>query len=103
MIPAELTGGPHFAAFNAYYIRQTKGRWAGQPLIFEDWQNEFWYEALELDPTTGLRVYTEVGLGIPRKNGKSTMASAMGLYLLTSDGEAQPEIYVAAPRRCGGR
>jgi hypothetical protein len=41
-------------------------------------------------------VYQEVLLGIPRKNGKSTIASAGGLYLLTSDGENEPEVYIAA-------
>lgn len=99
MVPDELTGGPHFAAFNRHYIRQTKGRWGGQPLVFEDWQTEFWYEALELDPATGLRIYQEVGLGIPRKNGKSTMASGGGLYFLVADGENEPEVYVGAAAR----
>jgi phage terminase large subunit-like protein len=91
-----LTDGPRLAAFSQRYIRQTKGRWAGQPLIFEDWQQEFWDEALELDSLTGLRVYQEVILGIPRKNGKSTIASAGGVYLLTADGENEPEVYIAA-------
>lgn len=53
-------------------------------------------EALEFDPATGLRIYNEVGLGIPRKNTKSTMASAAGLYMLDADGESEPEVYVAA-------
>lgn len=75
-----LTGGPHFAACSERYIRHTKGRWAGQPLVFEAWQREFWWEALEFDPATGLRIYDEVGLGLPRKNSKSTMASGAGLY-----------------------
>lgn len=96
MIPDALTGGPRFAAYCERYIRQTKGRWSGQPLVFEDWQREFWWEAFEFDPATGLRVYNEVGLGIPRKNSKSTMASAAGIYLLDADGEAEPEVYVAA-------
>lgn len=93
---ATLTDGPRLAAFSQRYIRQTKGRWAGQPLLFEPWQQDFWDEALEVDESTGVRVYTEVLLGIPRKNGKSTMASAAGLYLLTSDGENEPEVYIAA-------
>lgn len=96
MVPDELTGGPRFAAFCERYVRHTKGRWARQPFILDDWQREFWWEALEVDPTTGLRVYTEVGLGIPRKNGKSTMASAAGQYFLVADGEDEPEVYVAA-------
>jgi phage terminase large subunit-like protein len=93
-----FTGGPHFEAFCAKYIRHTRGRreWTGQPLILEPWQRAFWNEALELDPVSGLRIYTEIGLGLPRKNGKSTMASASGLYGLVADGEPEPEVYVAA-------
>jgi phage terminase large subunit-like protein len=94
-----LSGGPHFAAYCERYVRHTKGRWAGRPLIYEPWQRDFWWEALEFDPDTGLRIYSEVGLGIPRKNSKSTMASAAGLYLLDADGEAEPEVYAAAAAR----
>jgi len=96
VVPDALSGGPHFAAFCEHYIRQTKGRWAGRPLVLEGWEREFWWEALELDPATGLRVYREVGLGIPTKNGKSTQASAGGMYGLVADGEAEPEVYVGA-------
>ena len=96
MVPDALTDGPRFAAFCERYVRHTKGRWAGQPLILEDWQREFWWDAFEIDPTTGLRLYQEVGLGIPRKNGKSMQASAAGMYFLVADGEPEPEIYVAA-------
>lgn len=99
MVPDALSGGPHFAAFCERYIRQTKGRWAGNPLLFEPWQREFWWEALELDPRTGRRIYTEVGLGLPRKNTKSTMASAAGHYFLVADGEAEPEVYIGAAAR----
>lgn len=77
-------------------VRQTKGRWAGLPLQFEDWQQRFLNEAFEVDPITGLRVYREVLLGLPRKNGKSTMAAGLSLYLLVADGEAGPEVYNAA-------
>ncbi len=95
-IPDERSGGPYFAAFCQRYLRHTKGRWARQPFVFEDWQRDFWWEALELDPATGKRVYTEVGLGLPRKNGKSMQASGAGLYFLTADGEAEPEVYIGA-------
>ena len=57
MVPDALTGGPHFAAYCERYIRHTKGRWAGRPLVYEPWQQEFWWEALEFDPATGLRIY----------------------------------------------
>jgi phage terminase large subunit-like protein len=99
VVPDALSGMPHFAAYCERYVRHTKGRWAGHPLIFEHWQREFWSEALEFDPGTGLRVYTEVGLGLPRKNSKSTMASGAGLYMLDADGESEPEVYVGAAAR----
>lgn len=99
MVPDAFTGGPRFAAFCERYVRHTKGRWSGQPLVLEPWQREFAWEALEVDPATGLRIYQEVGLGLPRKNGKSLLASAFGHYFLVADGEAEPEVYVAAAAR----
>lgn len=96
MIPDEYSEGPRFASFCEHYLRHTKGRWAGKPLAFEPWQREFWWEALELDPVTNLRVYQEVGMGLPRKNGKSTQAAGRGLYGLVAEGEAEPEVYVGA-------
>jgi phage terminase large subunit-like protein len=99
MVPDALTDGPRFAAFCEVYVRQTKGRWGGRPLLLEEWQREFWWEALEKDPTTGLRIYQEVGLGIPTKNGKSTQLAAAGYYFLIADGENEPEVLVGAAAR----
>jgi phage terminase large subunit-like protein len=93
------TYGPRVGAFCYQNVRQTKGRWAGKPLQFEPWQQAFLNEAFEVDPRTGLRVYREVLLGIPRKNGKSTMAAGISLYLLMADDEAGPEVYNAAGAR----
>jgi phage terminase large subunit-like protein len=91
-------GGDRFCAYGEKYVRHTKGRWAGRPLIYEGWQRGFWREALEVDPDTGLRIYNQAGLGLPRKNTKSTMASHGGIYFLDSlgEGENEPEVYVAA-------
>jgi len=99
VVPDERTAGPRFDAFCREYIIQTKGRWGGKPLILEDWQRDFWWEALEFDPATGLRIYSEVGLGLPRKNGKSMQAAAAAHYFLSADGEPEPEVYVAAAAR----
>lgn len=95
-VPDALSEGPRFAAFCEHYLRHTKGRWAGHPLVLEGWERDFWWEALELDPASGLRIYQEVGQGIPRKNGKSTQASGFGLYGTVADGEPEPEVYVGA-------
>ena len=87
--------GEDFEWWAANKLRHTKGRWAGQPVALEGWQRDFWDEALEVGPD-GRRIYQEVGLGLPRKNGKSTMAAAMGLYGLVGTEENEPEVYVGA-------
>jgi phage terminase large subunit-like protein len=101
VVPDALTDGPRFAAYCARYIRHTKGRWGGDPLTLEGWQRDFWWEALEVDPDTHQRVYSQVGFGLPRKNGKSLQASAAGIYMLDSlgEGENEPEVYVGAAAR----
>ena len=90
--------GPHVAAFAEAYCRHTKGRWAGEPVVFEDWQQAFLDEAFKLDKD-GRRVYQRVLFGIPRKNGKSTLAATLALYMAGADGEAGAEVIVAAGSR----
>lgn len=102
-----LSGGPEFRAWTQGNVVQTIGRWAGKPLVFEEWQGAFFDDAMEIDVHTGRRVYHEVVKGVPRKNGKSTGAGAVGLHLTGADGyddpdtgewidENSPEVYGAA-------
>lgn len=76
-------------------IRQSKGRWAGQRLELEPFERALIHELFRTD-SDGRRVYIEALLGLPRKNGKTTLLAAIGLYLLTSDGEQGGEVYAAA-------
>jgi len=76
-------------------VRQTKGRWAGELLHIEPWQQEFLDELFLVDERGNL-VYREALLGIPRKNGKSTLMAAIALYGLLASGEHGAEGYVAA-------
>jgi phage terminase large subunit-like protein len=93
--PCLKTHGPRVAAFSERFIRQTKGRWAGQPLHLEPWQRALLDELYLLDPTGGL-LYREALIGVARKNGKSTLAAAIALYGLIASGENAPEVYSAA-------
>ena len=77
----------------------TKGKWASKKknLILEPWQifltcNVFGW----LSVATGFRRYREVLLLVPRKNGKSALAAAIGLYMLCADGEHGAEVYTGA-------
>jgi phage terminase large subunit-like protein len=92
------TQGKHVAAFAEAYCRHTKGRWAGQPVVFEPWQQEFIDAAFELDEH-GRRKVTTALLGVPRKNGKSVLAATLALYMAGADGEAGAEVVLAAGSR----
>jgi phage terminase large subunit-like protein len=45
---------------------------------------------------TGYRRFTEAYIEVPRKNGKSTLLAAIGLYMLLLDGEEGAEVYSGA-------
>jgi phage terminase large subunit-like protein len=81
--------------FAQEWVIQTKGRWAGQALRLEQWQQDFLDELFLVDQD-GRRIYREALLGIARKNGKSTLSAALGLYMLLAAGEQGPEVYAAA-------
>lgn len=90
--------GEQVATFAEKSIRQTKGRWAGRPLEIEPFQREILDELFLLDSGGGY-VYREGLVGVPRKNGKSTLAAAIALYGLIATPESGPEVYAAAASR----
>lgn len=89
-----------------------KGRWAGHPLKMFDWQVRWEIapvfglvtEVVDVDPagelvTRRLRIIRTAWFEKPRKNGKSTECSGVGLYLAFADGEPGAEVYAAARNR----
>ncbi len=95
LAPPAMEPGARFAKFCREFIKHTKGEWAGKAFVLEDFQQEFMDEALSLG-RNGRRRYREVLLGLPRKNGKSTLAASLALYLLAFDDEPGAEVYAAA-------
>ena len=82
------------------FCKHSKGKWGGKPVILELWQKAITAALFGfVDKDTGLREYRQLILIVARKNGKSTFASCLGLYLLVADGEAGPEIYSAATKK----
>lgn len=88
-----------FLRFCRRYLVHTKGRWAGRPLELEPWQVEIVTELLGRVGPDGLRHWREALIGMPRKNGKSTLAAAIALYGLVADREPGAEVYSAACSR----
>lgn len=74
--------GQRFALFCWEFVRHTKGIWAGQRFVLEEFQRAFADELFRVGPD-GLRIYKEALLGIPRKNGK---ALAVDTPIPTPDG-----------------
>jgi phage terminase large subunit-like protein len=97
------TKANHAVDFIERYCKHSKGKWGkngGQPFILELWQKALVSAAFGfVDAVTGFRQYTEVLLIVARKNGKSTLAAAIGLYLMVADGEAGAEVYSAATKK----
>jgi phage terminase large subunit-like protein len=83
-------------------FKHTKGRWGGSFLKLAGWQ-KLWvilpvFGWLWDDPELGrpVRVVRSCWIEVPRKNGKSTLSSGIGLTLLMADRETGAEVYAAA-------
>lgn len=82
-------------------LRHTKGKWAGRPLDPDAWQVAYviapvfgWVAPDEHG--TWCRIIRNAYLDIPRKGGKTTIASGLGLCLGFADGEPGAEVIAVA-------
>lgn len=80
-------------------LPHVKGKWAakGETLVLSPWQsfivcNLFGWKSVK----TGLRRFREAYNELPRKNGKSLLAAAIGLNMFAADGEYGAEVYSGA-------
>lgn len=78
------------------HARHVKGELAGKPLLLEVWQRAWVGNLMGWLRPSGARRFRQSLCYIPRKNGKTTLAAAIVLYLLVSDDEPGAEVYSAA-------
>lgn len=80
-------------------LPHVKGRWAqkGKNIELSAWQT-FAVASIFgwVEKDTGLRRFREAFLLVPRKNGKSVLSAAIGLYMLVMDDEFGAEVYSGA-------
>lgn len=57
----------------------------GQPLVLQNWQHKIIWDVYGTVNERGTRQYQYAYLEIPKKNGKTTLIAALGLYHLTMD------------------
>lgn len=82
-------------------LRHTKGRLAGKPLDPDPWEVAYIIAPIfgwvhQNDVGEWVRIINEAYIEVPRKNGKSTIAGGIGIYLTCSDNEAGAEVVAAA-------
>lgn len=93
----DVAAGERVVQFVEGVCRHHKGEWAGQKLVLEEWQKKIlricfgWKKASD-----GCRRFRVSYNELPRKNGKSTLASGLGLYLQIADNEPGAEVYASA-------
>lgn len=89
----------HAIEFIERFCRHSKGKLGGQRIVLEVWEKAFISAIFGFIDDDGLRQYHQAILIIGRKNGKSLLASAIGLYLMVADKEAGADIYSVATTR----
>ena len=78
------------------FCRQSHGRWRGKPLALLPWQRDLIMRLFGWKRPNGLRRYRTCYVEVAKKNGKSTLISALVLALLLIDCEGAPEVYLNA-------
>ena len=96
------TRGPDVTDFASLLLKASRGFKAGEPLEFTAWQRWLMDRLLETDANTGLLRYRRAVIGLPRKNGKSLLGTAIALEHLVY-GPQGAQVYSAASDRAQAR
>ena len=80
-------------------LRHSKGEWSGKRFELNGWQQFILWCVFGWKKADGTRRFRMAYVKIARKNGKSTFAAGVGLYLFCADNEEGSEVYAAATKR----
>ena len=95
MIELPESDGSRVVKFIENFCVHGDGDFYGQPFKLDLWQKQLIYNLYEKNKD-GERKYREALCGVPKGNGKSQMAAAIGLYELLGAGTVSPLVTVAA-------
>lgn len=93
--PAPESDGEDVADFIQTFCRHIKGEHRGELIVLQPWQIRLLIDLFEIGDD-GAWKHREALVGMPRKNGKSTLTSGIGLYALVAAGEPGAEVYSCA-------
>lgn len=91
--------GNHIIEFAENFCRHSKGKFGGKKIVLELWEKALLATIFGFVDIEGNRKYREAILIVGKKNGKSLLASVVGLYMLMADAEPGPEVYAVASKR----
>lgn len=74
----------------------TQAEWRGRPFRLMNWQKRIVRKLFGWMRPDGTRRYRMVFIAVPRKNGKTEFAAALGLFLMLADGEPAAPVYSIA-------
>jgi phage terminase large subunit-like protein len=80
-------------------LKHTKGEFHGQNFLLLEWQKEIIRTVFGVIKADGYRQFKTCYCEVAKKQGKTTLAAAIALYLLLADGEHGAEIYSCAADR----
>ena len=80
-------------------LPHVKGPLAGQMIVLEPWQVFILSTVFGWVKSDGKRRFRRSYIEVPRGNAKSTLSSAVGLYMLAADREGGAEVYSLATTR----
>lgn len=89
----------HALYFIEEYCRHSQGEMGGKKIVLELWQKAMISTIFGFVDNDGYRKYRRAIWIVGKKNGKSLIASAVGLYMQIADGEMGPEVVSAATTR----
>lgn len=81
------------------YLKHSKGEWAGSVIKLQPWQVFRIWAIFGWMRKDGTRRFRTVYICVARKNGKSTEAAGIGLYLAFADDEPGAEVYSTATKK----
>ncbi len=80
-------------------LKHTKGEFYNKPFDLIDWQEQIIRDVFGVLKEDGYRQFNTVYIEVPKKCGKSELAAAVALFMLTADGEQRAEVYGCAADR----
>ena len=82
------------------FCRHSKGKHCGKPFLLELWEKAIIQATFGfVHRKSGYRKFNELLIVVARKNGKTTLAAALALYMFLGDGEGGAQVYCCATKK----